>query len=30
VTTLSVIFGGYAIGVVAGLVAWFVRRGVNS
>lgn len=30
VTALSVLLTGYGVGVVAGLVAWMVRRGVNS
>lgn len=29
-TALDLVLTGYAVGLVAGLVAWFVRKGVNS
>lgn len=29
-STTQVLLSGYAVGVVAGLIAWLVRRGVNS
>lgn len=29
-TALSLFLTAYAVGLVAGLVAWMIRRGVNS
>jgi hypothetical protein len=29
-TSLTVLLTGYAVGLVAGVVAWMVRKGVNN